>query len=84
MEKINLQPGDNVLAECIGTYLGFTVGNVYEANVQRIYSDHVLSLVFDCDDDGDDRYVAATLAEEGNESQKFSIVEHNGFVIKDY
>lgn len=83
MEKINLQPGDTILAECISDYLGFTVGLVYEANVARIYWDHVLSLVFDCDDDGDDRYVAALLAEDGYENQKFSIVEHNGIVIKD-
>lgn len=33
MTKIDLNAGDHVVVKCIGDYLGFTIGNTYEAEL---------------------------------------------------
>lgn len=82
MTEIDLNAGDHVVVKCIGDYLGFTIGNTYEAVVSKVYHDKVLSLVFDCDDDGDDRYVCEVLARDDSEDQKFLVIELNGIFVE--
>lgn len=48
----------------------------------KVYHDKVLSLVFDCDDDGDDRYVCEVLARDDSEDQKFLVIELNGIFVE--